>query len=40
MMANEMNISVGATEELSLRVSVATLAKVVFNYPEESHLSE
>lgn len=34
----KLNIGVGATEELSLRVSVATLAKVVFSHPKEKHL--
>jgi len=33
----ESNIGVGATEELSLRVSVASLAKVVFEHPQDGH---
>jgi hypothetical protein len=32
--SNVMHIGVGATEELSLRVSVASLAKVVFTHPQ------
>ncbi len=32
-----MNIGIGATKELSLRVSVASLAKVLFNHPQAGH---
>ena len=32
-----MDIGVGATEELSLRVSVASLAKVLFKHPRAEH---
>jgi hypothetical protein len=32
-----MHIGVGPTEELSLRVSVASLAKVVFTHPQAGH---
>jgi hypothetical protein len=36
--SDQIDIGVGATEELSLRVSAATLARVVFKHPEEDHL--
>lgn len=34
---NGMNIGIGATKELSLRVSVASLAKVLFNHPQDGY---
>jgi hypothetical protein len=33
----ESSMGVGATEELSLRVSVASLAKVIFEHPQDGH---
>jgi hypothetical protein len=35
--ALKSNFGVGATEELSLRVSVASLARVVFEHPRDRH---
>jgi hypothetical protein len=35
--SSAMGIGVGATEELSLRLSVASLARVLFKHPEAEH---